>query len=226
MALPKGVKMADSPNKLVPPSKKTVNFLYRGLVVFYPKSVFATKEERKKATLEFRPETGWAEFVQLLWNVTGTEDTDEAAKIVLEWKNLLSKGGSLEATIPENLDGLLSSLDDNATGNKRLSAYDAQALLKKSLLESQRGAERKFTKPTEEIISTAPAISKAAGPLSVFAGKILTAPLRWAVYFSGEAVYSSSAEGEGPGVATARYMLTHGINSSSIYSLRTRAQSL
>ena len=222
--------MAEGLNKtLVSPSKKAVNFLYKGLVLFYPESIFGTKEGRKKAILNFWPETGYkrTEFAELLWNITKTEDIDQAAKIVLKWKKLWNENKYPEATVPENLDEMLTSLDESATGEKKLSAYNTQILAKKTLLESQKLIEKTASAPKPEFtISSAETISKIADPLTIFAGKILTAPIRAATYISGPVTYSSSAKDEGPGVATARYMLTRGISSASIRSLENKAQQL
>ncbi len=222
--------MAEGLNKtLVPPSKKTTNFLYKGLALFYPESIFGIKEGRKKVVLNYWSETGYkrTDFAELLWNITKTEDTDQAAKIVLEWKRLWDENKQPEATVPENLDEMLSSLDESATGEKKLSPYNTQTLAKKTLLESQKLIEKSTPAPEPELTtSSAETISKAAGPLSTFAGKILTAPFRAITYISGPATYSSSAKGEGSGVTTARYMLTHGISSTSIRSLENKAQQL
>jgi len=228
--LVKGVNMAKGLNKtLVPPSKKTTNFLYKGLVLFYPESVFGIKEGKKRAILDYWSKAGYkrTEFAELLWNITKTEDTDQAAKIVLGWKKLWDENKYPDATVPENLDELLSSLDENVTGEKELSSYKTQTLAKRTLLESQKLIEKTTSAPEPEItISSAGTISKAAAPLSIFTGKILTAPFRAVTYISGPATYSGSAKGEGSGVATARYMLTHGISSASIRSLENRAQQL
>jgi len=216
-------------NTLVPPSKKTTHFLYQGLSLFYPESVFGAKEGKKKTIPNSWPETGYkrTEFAELLWNITKTEDIDQAAKIVLRWKTFWDENKQPEATIPENLDELLASLDENATGEKKLNSYKIQTLAKEALLESQKLIEEPLIAPEPEITTSYTEImAKAAGPLSIFAGKILTAPFRAAVYISGPATYSSSAKGEGPGVATARYMLSHGISSTSIRSLENKAQQL
>lgn len=222
--------MAEGLNKsLVPLSKKTVNFLHRGLVIFYPESVLGAKEGKKRAVPYFWPEGGYekTEFAELLKNTAKTKDIDQAIQIVLEWKKLWDKGEQPEATVPENLDELLSSLNENATGEKKLSAYNTQILAKKTLLESQKLIEKPASAPEPEFtVSSTEIISKTADPLSTFAGKILTAPLRAVTYISGPATYSSSATGEGSGVATARYMLTHGISSTSIRSLENKAQQL
>lgn len=222
--------MAEGQNKtLVPPSKKTTHFFYQGLSLFYPESVFGTKEGKKKAIPNFWSETGYkrTEFARLLWNITKTEDIDQAAKIVLGWKMLWDEDKQPDATIKENLDELLSSLDEKATGENKSNQYETQALAKKTLLESQRVVEKSIPVVEPEIAtSSAEIISKASGPLLVFAGKIITTPFRVAAYISGPATYSSSAEGEGSGVATARYMLTHGISSTSIRSLESKAQQL
>ncbi len=61
--------MAEGQNKtLVPPSKKTTHFLYQGLSLFYPESVFGSKEGKKKAIPSFWSETGYkrTEFAKLL----------------------------------------------------------------------------------------------------------------------------------------------------------------
>lgn len=222
--------MAEGLNKtLVPPSKKTTNFFYKGLVLFYPESIFGAKEGSKRAILNYWSEAGYkrTEFAELLWNITKTEDTDQAAKIVLEWKRLWDENSYPEATVPESLDEMISSLDENATGEKKLNPYKKQALAKKVLLESQKQIEEPTPAPEPELITfPAESFSKIANPLSIFAGKILTAPFRAATYLSGPATYSSSVKGEGSGVATARYMLTHGISSTSIRSLESKAQQL
>ncbi|MGB6838818.1 MAG: hypothetical protein WBE27_00865 [Microgenomates group bacterium] len=215
---------------LVPPSRKTVNFLYNGLVIFYPESVFGAKEGKKRAALDYWSETGYRrpDFARLLWNITRTEDTESAAKIVLGWKNTLERGIPLKETIPANLDEMLSRLEESST-EKKLSPYKAQQLAKESLLVSQKTVEESASvvTPQEEVGIPAPEIiSKTASPLNVFAGKIITAPFRSAVYLSGPTVHSSKAEGEGSGVATARHILTQGITSSSILSLKTRAQEI
>jgi hypothetical protein len=228
--LVKGVNMPEGLNKtLVPPSKRTTNFFYKGLVLFYPESIFGTKEGRKRAVLNYWSETGYrrTEFAKLLWNVTKTEDTDQAAKIVLEWKKLWDENKQPETTVPENLDELLTSLDESATGEKKLNTYNKQALAKKTLLESQKLIEKPTPAPEPEFtVSSAEAISKAAGPLSTLAGNTLAAPFKAFTFFAGPATYSSSEKGEGPGVATARYMLAHGISSTSIRSLENKAQQL
>lgn len=228
--LVKGINMAKGLNKtLIPPSKKTTNFLYNGLALFYPESVFGIKEGKKRAILDYWSKAGYkrTEFAELLWNITKTEDTDQAAKIVLGWKKLWDENKYPDATVPENLDELLSSLDENVTGEIKLNSYKTQTLAKRTLLESQKLIEKTTSAPEPEItISSAGTISKATAPLSIFAGKILTAPFRAITYISGPATYSSSAKGESSGVATARYMLTHGISSTSIRSLENKAQQL
>jgi hypothetical protein len=215
--------------KLVPPSKKTVNFLYTGLVLFYPENVFSSKEGKRKPVLEYWPEGGYSriEFAKLLWNITKTNDTVQAAQLVIDWKNLLDNNQPLEATVPENLDAMVSSLEENVASKKKLSQYDIKNLAKEVLLESEKVIEKPSSIPEPEIaISSAETISRAVGPLSTFAGKILTTPFRAATYISGPTTYSSSAKGEGPSVTTARYMLSHGISSGSIRSLENRAQQL
>ena len=248
--------MTEEINKnLVPPSKRTVHFFYQGLIRFYPESIYGAKEGKKRAVLNYWTETGYqrTDFVKLLWNTTKTEDTDQAAKIVLGWKKLWDKNTQPGATVPENLDELLSSLDENTTETKKASAYKTQVLAKKALLESQKIVDESSSEPlSEPEITTAPdevvletdtvtstpipdpemstssaeIISQAAGPLSILAGKMLTAPIKALAYFSGPKTYASSASGEGPGVATARYMLVRGISSSSIRSLESRSQQL
>lgn len=226
----KEINMTEGINKnLVPPSKKTVNFLYTGLVLFYPENVFSSKEGKRKPILEYWPEGGYSriDFAKLLWNITKTNDTVQAAQLVIDWKNLLDNNQPPEATVPENLDAMVSSLEENVASKKKLSQYDVKNLARKVLLESEKVIEKPISAPEPEITtSSAEIIAKAAGPLSIFAGKILTSPFRAVTYISGPATYSSSAKGEGSGVATARYMLTHGISSSSIRSLENRAQQL
>lgn len=222
--------MTEGINKnLVPPSKKTVNFLYTGLVLFYPENVFSSKEGKRKPVLEYWPEGGYSriEFAKLLWNITKTNDTVQAAQLVINWKNLLDNNQPPEATVPENLDAMVSSLEENIASKKKLSQYDIKNLAKKVLLESEKVIEKPISAQKPEITtSSAETISKATGPLLTFAGKILTAPFRTAVYISSPATYSSSVKGEGPGVATARYMLAHGISSESVHLLESRAQQL
>ena len=104
--------MTETLNKtLVPPSKRTVNFLYKGLTLFYPESVFGTTKGKKSAVLNYWAEAGYkrTEFAELLWNITKTEDTDQAAKIILGWKKLWDENIKPETTVPENLDEILSS---------------------------------------------------------------------------------------------------------------------
>jgi murein DD-endopeptidase MepM/ murein hydrolase activator NlpD len=222
--------MAEGLNKtLVPPSKRTVNFLHRGLEVFYPESVFGMKEGKKRTVPNFWSEGGYkrTEFAELLRSTTETTDIDQAIKIVLKWKNLWDTGKQPDKTIPEILDDLVSSMDENMTGEKKLSSYDKQVIAKKALLESRKQIEKSIPAPEPELTtSSAEIVSKAADPVSKFTGKILTAPFRAATYISGPVTYSSSAEGEGSGVATARRLLTHGFSSSSILSLENKVQQL
>ncbi|MBU0572647.1 hypothetical protein KKH23_03070 [Patescibacteria group bacterium] len=215
--------MTETLNKiLVPVSKRTVNFLHRGLKVFYPEIVFGRKDGKKITVPNFWPEGGYikSDFAELLKKTTKKNDIDQAIKIVLEWKNLWDEGTQPDDTIPEILDDLVSSMDENATGEKKLSSYDKQALAKKTLLESQKQIEKSISIP-EPIPATS-----SSTVVSRTAGRFLSAPYRAATYLSGPTTYSSSAKEEGPGTATARYMMSHGISSASIRSLGNKAQQL
>jgi hypothetical protein len=208
--------MADNPNKLVPPSKKTVKFLFDGLVLFFPQIIYE-ESGKNYPTVDYWVGTGYrrAEFTQLLFNITGKGDLGEAADQVKKWKLAWDQGETPSATIPEKLDNMLSDLAESPTKTK-LSAYDQQRIAKEALHLSQVHVEESLPSappPTTGISSQAPV--EISGPLSVFAGKILTIPFRAAVYISGPAVYSKD-----PGLATARFLLTHDI------SLPTKAQGL
>jgi hypothetical protein len=214
--------MAEGLNKaLVPPSKKTVKFLLDGLALFFPITIYGPQKSKGYPVVDYWVGTGYrrSEFTQLLLNITGKEDEGEAAKVVKEWKIVWDKNEAPNATVPEKLDEMLSQLAESPAETK-LSTYEQQRLAKDSLLLSQRAAEATPSKPapTVKIEDSTQGISKISG--------ILSTPFKTAVYISGPATYSSSAKGEGPGVATARYMLARGISSASIRSLENRAQQL
>ncbi len=219
---------------LVPPSKRTVKFLLDGLALFFPNTIYGPQKGKSYPVVDYWVGTGYrrSEFTQLLFNITGKEDEGEAAKVVKEWKIVWDKGETPTATVPEKLDEMLSQLAESPAETK-LSTYEQQRLAKDSLLLSQKAVEATPPKPTPtvEIKDSTQEVSEISSPLPVFSGKILAAPFiaapfRAATYLSGQATYSSSAESEGPGVATARYMLAHGISSTSIRSLENKTQQL
>lgn len=163
---------------------------------------------------------------------------NRAKKALLESEKHVEKTTSttvskIETSPSETLEEKNPLLNERAIKEDKISSDEAQTPTKETFPESQKQVEESIS--TERSIPTiepeietslTEIISKAAGPLTIFAGKILTAPFRAATYLSGPTTYSGSGDGEGPGVATARYMLTHGITSSSIRGLENRAQQL
>ncbi len=145
-------------SNLKPPSKRTVKFLYDGIVAFYPnvaKDVFSLGG----TSLPYHESWGGykrLDFLELALNTTNSDSVDEAAKIVRAW----NEGKEVERTVPEKLDELVADLEEKQT---KLSAYEKQKLAKEALLESQRAKET--TPPTEKIPS-APSVSPPASPSS------------------------------------------------------------
>ncbi|MEJ2348024.1 MAG: hypothetical protein P8Y17_02370, partial [Patescibacteria group bacterium] len=159
--------MADNPNKLVPPSKKTVKFLFDGLVLFFPQIIYE-ESGKNYPTVDYWVGTGYrrAEFTQLLFNITGKGDLGEAADQVKKWKLAWDQGETPSATIPEKLDDMLSDLAESPTKTK-LSAYDQQRIAKEALHLSQVHVEESLPSappPTTGISSQAP--MEISGPLS------------------------------------------------------------
>jgi hypothetical protein len=150
------------PTKYKAPSAKTVNFLYNGIIAFYPdtaKKAFGLG----KITLPFHESWGGfkrLDFLEFCLNITGPETTtiEEAASIVSRWK----KGEDLERTIPEKLDEMVAHLEEEeekrkSSPTKPAPTYEKQKLVKDTLLESQRAKEVSPPPPTETPMGSSPA---------------------------------------------------------------------
>jgi len=246
--------MAEKSGKqLVPPSIKTVNVLCGGIAFFYLGRISGSRTIKNKLDPWPKAKYKEPEFAELLQNITGGKKLDEAIEIVLGWKETLEKGGAPEKTIPEDLDGMISSLDE------KLNAYEQQKMAKDSLYTSQKMTETTLSEPTpateikglskptpadkteepsdqlqrteavppkpDPTVETKKALDqptlKTPGPLSIVAGRILTVPIRAAVYFAGPTDHSKSA-----GVATARHYFAKGIDDKFVRSLKTKAPQL
>ncbi len=242
-----------SNNQLVPPGKKTVNVLCGGIAFFYLERISGSRAIKSKLDPWPKAKYKEPEFAELLQNITGGKKLDEAIEIVLGWKETLEKGGAPEKTIPEDLDGMISSLDE------KLNAYEQQKMAKDSLYTSQKMTEAAPSEPTptaeikglskptpadkteepsdqpqrteavppkpDPTVETKKALDqptlKTPGPLSIVAGRILTVPIKTAVYFAGPTDHSKSA-----GVATARHYFAKGIDDKFVRSLKTKAPQL
>ena len=110
-------------NNLVPPSKRTVSFLYSGATFFYPVRALVAKKGERKFIPDFWPEGGFyeADFAKFLLNMVGGENIDQAVNNILKLKSSWDGDIQPDATVPENLDEMVSALDENAKGEKRLS---------------------------------------------------------------------------------------------------------
>jgi hypothetical protein len=173
------------------PSKKTVDFLYKGIVAFYPRvaiKAFGLSAE------EFEVKTSWGgygepDFNKLLLNTAYPARTvEEAALVVKRWE----EGGGVDRTIPENLDELVAQLDEKV--EQKAAAYETQALAKKTLLESQQAVESLAPVPTEtpaavpagpEPTEVGIRITPQAGMfLQKSVNRIVAAPIRAAVFWA------------------------------------------
>jgi len=212
-----------------PPSEKAVNFLYDGIVAFYPdiaKEVFRLG----KTTLPFHEAWGGfrrLDFLDFALNTTLSETIEQAASIVRAWK----EEGLPERTIPERLDELVAQLEEEDQKEKVATpteTYRRQKLVKDALLESQRAREaaeaaaavpptESEPSPGEEVvppetaslgIKITPETGKALGR---FANRIISAPFRLAVGWA----YPTVAKEQGETPAAALALWSKGITSKA-----------
>lgn len=131
------------------PSKETVDFLYRGLVAFYPWTVFGEQKAKSMGFVKNWEGFESTDFTLLVTNITKTEDVDAGAKIILSWKKAWDKNAYPTATVPKNLDELVQELDEKS----KTRGNDAQVarLAKKTLLESEVAKENNQIKISESV---------------------------------------------------------------------------
>ena len=113
--------MANDPI-LSSPSKKTVYFLYNGLVQFYPDLVFG-EEGKKRGYKNHWGGFERTEFLEFLFNITEKDSDIEAKNKVTEWINLIENGEYPKETIPQNINDLVEdweNLEENNKENERL----------------------------------------------------------------------------------------------------------
>lgn len=138
--------MAASNTKV--PSKETVDFLYKGLAFFYPRTIFGEEKAKSLGYLKTWSGMESSDFALFATNITGTEDVDEAARIVLRWKNSYDKGEYPNATIPENLDELVVSLEE--VGEQKGNQAEKTRLAKQVLLQSEIAKEKEQVQTTKD----------------------------------------------------------------------------
>src|SRR3989304_4602016 len=182
-------------SKLKPPSDKTIKFLYDGVVAFYPqvaKDIFALG----RASLPYHETWGGVkrlDFLELVLNTTTSDSIDDAARTIKEWK----EGKGVERTVPDKLDEMVARLEEKEA---KMAEHEKQKLAKEALLESKRAKEASPA-PKEAPVASATAapslpsektyvvgikITPQAGKVfEKFANRVVSAPIRAAVSFSG-----------------------------------------
>lgn len=127
------------------PSQKTIEFLYKGVIAFYP-DVARASFLLGKAPLPYLSKWGGFErldFLDLVLNTTKSDSIEEAASIIKNWHD----GKGFDQTIPANLNELVEDLDK---ANQTKNEYNKQVLAKKTLFESEKiKHELKGEKPIE-----------------------------------------------------------------------------
>ena len=133
---------------LVPPSKGTVDFLYKGCVIFYPFHFFSKTEAEQKPIHNKWSGFRRFEFEDVVLRITNSPETSPAVSIIKSWKYAWEHGLVPNANIPQNLDDLLGDLDRRTRDPKyRPGEYDLEVAKKKVLLEQQRYQEKSQRKP-------------------------------------------------------------------------------
>lgn len=122
------------------PSKETVNFLYKGLAFFYPRTIFGEEKAKTLGYLKTWSGMQSADFALFVTNITKTEDVEDAAKKILSWKRAYDNQEYPDATIPENLDELVSSLEE--ISDQKGDQAEKARLAKKALLQSEIAKEK------------------------------------------------------------------------------------
>jgi hypothetical protein len=161
-------------NELTYPSKSVVYFLYNGLKDCYPILLFGDDVGGKMPTKPSYSGIESTELLQLVFNIvnanldTSTNDAEVAAKKIAEWKRSWDQNQYPNATIPENLEDLIESLDEK---NKQKAArYEIEQIKKQTLLESQKFVEQQSyapltppaeVKPEKEVVEKMPDTEKA-----------------------------------------------------------------
>lgn len=143
------------------PSRETVEFLYKGLAFFYPRTIFGEEKAKTLGYLKTWSGMQSSDFALFVTNITDTEDVDEAARIVLSWKRAYDEGKYPDATIPENLDALVTSLEEKS--DKKGDQTEKNRLAKEVLLQSQvakEGGEVKVEKEKEVVEKPTPPLSE------------------------------------------------------------------
>lgn len=119
------------------PDPKTIEFLYNGLLNFYPD--VAKQAFRLKGSFGFHDFWGGfkrMDFLDFVLNTTDSSSIEDAAYTIKAWK----EGGLSERTVPTNIDALVQDLQTKEA--EKASAYDKSVAAKKALLESQKHKER------------------------------------------------------------------------------------
>ena len=115
------------------PSQKTIDFLYKGVIAFYPdvaKSIFLLG----KAQLPYLSKWGGferLEFLDLVLKTTQSDSIENAASVIKNWHD----GKGLDKTIPSNLNELVEDLDK---ANQTKNEYEKRLKAKQTLFESEK----------------------------------------------------------------------------------------
>lgn len=132
-------------DELKTPDSKTIDFLYNGVINFYPdiaKEIFGLR-----GALGFRDTWGGFErmdFTEFVFNLTDTVTIEDAAKLIKSWK----ENPTVSGTIPRNIDELVLSLQKQQEENASL--LEKKTAAKNALLESQKKAEEKERKYSQK----------------------------------------------------------------------------
>lgn len=149
--------------------RKTVEFLYNGLIIFYPEdvaSIFALDRKKTYPVITNWGQFSRSEFAEFVFNTTGVEDDlENAARIVKRWKEELEKNTPYPARdIPEELENLVYELE--RAKERKLADEEIRRIAKETQLESQRHKEKELKKAAlqEEPAKTIPVQEEAQEP--------------------------------------------------------------
>lgn len=233
---------------IVPPlppglTKKDIEILMEACIKFYPLELLGDSYTGYRVS-SWGPWQKSSQFFKDVTEITGQENIKNAYFVLDHWKKIAPENlpESLSETIPYNLEDLVEEAERAKNEKEKQAVRQNLDQLLETLKQKRAVAtpSAPLASPKEQDISQKERVEEAVSfpqktaveavpPLTRFAGKILSFPFKLAVYFSGPTVYSSEARDEGPAVATARYLLAHGIDSSSLlnwFSLESKGQSL